>query len=102
MPIEHSQARCERCDRYSMVQRNAPLHWLHFILSCVTCVWALVWLLITLSAPPFRCTVCGEKCTPPEHSPARLIVLLVALAVIGGLAYVGVATGVLEAPRPSR
>ena len=102
MPIEHSQATCPNCQRLVMVQRNAPIHWLHFLLSCVTCVWGLVWLLITLSTPPFRCTVCGQKCTPPEHSPARLAVLLVVLAVLCGLVYVAASMGALEVPRPPK
>lgn len=102
MPIEHSQATCPNCQRLVMVQRNAPIHWLHFILSCVTCVWGLVWLLITLSTPPFRCTVCGQKCTPPEHSPARLVVLLVVLVVLGGLLYVAIQTDAIDAATPSK
>lgn len=102
MPIEHSQATCPNCQRLVMVQRNAPIHWLHFLLSCVTCVWGFVWLLITLSTPPFRCTVCGQKCAPPEHSPVRLVVLVLVLVVLCGLVYVGAATAMMEVPRPSK
>lgn len=85
-----------------MVQRDAPTHWPHFLITCVTCVWGLVWLLIALSTPPFRCTVCGQKCTPPEHSPARIVAALVVLAVLCGLVYVAVRTDALAVPMPSR
>lgn len=85
-----------------MVQRSAPIHWLHFLLTCVTCAWGLVWLLLTLSTPPFRCSVCGQKCAPPEHSPARLVVLIVVLLALCGLVYVAVATDSLVVPAPAK
>ena len=66
-----------------MIQRQGPATLIHAILTCVTCLWGIVWIAAALNAPPFRCTVCGTECRAPDgHSKVTLIVLVCVLAAL--------------------
>lgn len=70
-----------------MVQRQGPATLIHAILTCVTCLWGIVWIATALNAPPFRCTACGTECAPQDqHSKLTLVFLVCVLAALCMLA----------------
>lgn len=62
MPLVHCQARCDRCNRNVMAQRDEPLHFFHFFVSFVTLgLWLPVWAYIAWHAEPWMCPHCGDE-----------------------------------------
>ncbi len=65
MPIEHSQAHCATCQRMVLVQRATPNHLIHALVTLFSCgAWAVVWAIVALNKPAWRCGVCGSTPSP--------------------------------------
>lgn len=68
MPMQQSQAWCATCQRMVLTQRAAPNHLIHALVTLFTCgAWAIVWAIVALNTPAWRCSACGTR---PD--PARL------------------------------
>lgn len=62
MPENHKSAHCSRCDKQVMAVARKPNHLLHFILTILTCVWGIVWLVVAMGGgESYRCSQCGAK-----------------------------------------
>ena len=62
MPIEQSQAYCQVCQRSVMVERAAPNHLIHALVTLFTCfTWGIVWIFVSLARKPWRCKFCGSS-----------------------------------------
>lgn len=69
MPVEQSQAYCATCQRMVLVQRAAPNHLIHALVTLFTCgFWAVVWAIVALNKPHWRCGMCGTR---PEAAMLR-------------------------------
>lgn len=53
---------CQCCNKMVLATKPKPNHILHLILSCITCVWFIAWIIITISAQSasYRCNNCGS------------------------------------------
>lgn len=87
MPLQHSQGYCPTCQRPVLIQRDAPNHLVHALVSLFLCgLWLPVWLLVSMGSKPWLCSQCGTPQKPAGNSTAALAavagILLLVLVVI--------------------
>ena len=82
MPLQHAQGFCPHCQRKVLIQRDAPNHLIHALVTLVTCVWGIVWLLVSMDSRPWLCSQCGTevKVPLPWSSVALLVFVIAAVA----------------------
>lgn len=90
MPLQHAQGYCPTCQRRVLIQRDTPNHLVHALLTLVTCVWGIIWLLLCLGAPPWLCSQCGTKIKVPASFASVVLLGLVILIVAGAVVIVAV------------
>lgn len=56
---KYIQAYCPHCREQVMAIGKRPNHILHLILTLLTGLWAIVWLVIALRRGPVACSRCG-------------------------------------------
>ncbi len=60
MPVQEKSGFCEACNKQVMVRRKGTNHLLHLILSILTGVWIIVWILASIFTDDWRCSQCGS------------------------------------------
>lgn len=83
MPLQHAQGYCPHCQRPALIQRDAPNHLVHALVSLFLCgLWIPVWLLVFMNSSPWLCSQCGTevKVPLPWSSVALLVIVIAAVA----------------------
>ncbi len=61
MATKQKMQKCKTCGKKTLHIQQTPNHILHLLLTVVTGgLWAIAWIIISLSSKNPQCTVCGS------------------------------------------
>lgn len=66
MGYEENTGYCDHCARAVLIRRERVNHILHLLLTLLTCVWVIPWMMMGPGA--WRCQSCGGE-LPPHRCP---------------------------------
>src|SRR5438552_18981973 len=69
MPFREATGYCHGCKRQVMVRQETTNDVLYAILTLFSCgLWAIVWIISSMSSRPWLCTVCGRVAAVGDYS----------------------------------